>query len=284
MENQRYKTYLEQLYSPSTVKSYLFAVGHYLKRIGRKEADYSDIMNYLGWLRKQKKSTHLDLHAIKSYYQFLVQQGERADNPAASIKLRDHHSKDVQLQDLFSTNELELLLNRVERYPILRYRNKIIISLLIYQGLQTGEIRRLVVNDVDLEAGKINIQASRTSNSRNLSLQSCQVYWLMQYIQNDRKELLTCETDRLIISKLGKPENGEGISYLVSTKQHLFPERRLNPKTIRQSVITNLLKQGQDLRVVQVFAGHKYPSSTEKYRQDDVEELKNEVLKFHPLG
>jgi len=35
--------------------------------------------------------------------------------------------------------------------------------------------------------------------------------------------------------------------------------------------------------IVQVFAGHKYPSATEKYRQDDVEELKRAVLKYHPL-
>jgi hypothetical protein len=30
-----------------------------------------------------------------------------------------------------------------------------------------------------------------------------------------------------------------------------------NCQTIRQSVITNLLKAGNDLRIVQVFAGHK---------------------------
>jgi len=48
-------------------------------------------------------------------------------------------------------------------------------------------------------------------------------------------------------------------------------------------VIANLLKQGHDLRVVQTFAGHKYPSATEKYKQDDLEALKQEVLKYHPL-
>jgi integrase/recombinase XerD len=49
-------------------------------------------------------------------------------------------------------------------------------------------------------------------------------------------------------------------------------------------VIANLLKQNHDLRVVQVFAGHKYPSAIEKYRQDDVEELKKQIQKYHPLG
>jgi len=91
-------------------------------------------------------------------------------------------------------------------------------------------------------------------------------------------------TKKLIISKLGSEENGEGISYLIETMRSKFPDRKLNPKTIRQSVIANLLKQGKDLRLVQAFAGHKYPSTTERYKQNQVEDLKKEVLKYHPLG
>ena len=49
-------------------------------------------------------------------------------------------------------------------------------------------------------------------------------------------------------------------------------------------MIANLLKSGNDLRVVQAFAGHKYPSATERYKQTQVEELKQAVLKHHPLG
>ena len=50
------------------------------------------------------------------------------------------------------------------------------------------------------------------------------------------------------------------------------------------SVITNLLKQGKDLRKVQTFAGHKYPSATERYKQSGIEELKQVIQKLHPLG
>jgi len=106
---------------------------------------------------------------------------------------------------------------------------------------------------------------------------------LKKYIEKDRIELLKEETEILIINQKGKAETGDGISYLVETMRSMFPERKLNAKTIRQSVITNLLKQGKDLRLVQAFAGHKYPSTTEKYKQSQVEELKLEILKYHPL-
>jgi integrase/recombinase XerD len=73
-----------------------------------------------------------------------------------------------------------------------------------------------------------------------------------------------------------KPETGEGINYLVET------DRNLNAKTIRQSAIANLLKAGKGLREVQYFAGHKKISSTEKYRQTGLEELKAAILCSDP--
>ncbi|WP_084097110.1 site-specific integrase [Cyclobacterium lianum] len=53
---------------------------------------------------------------------------------------------------------------------------------------------------------------------------------------------------------------------------------------MRQSVITNLLRAGHDLRIVQVFAGHKYPSATEKYKQAQLEELNKQIQRHHPPG
>jgi integrase/recombinase XerD len=63
-----------------------------------------------------------------------------------------------------------------------------------------------------------------------------------KYIHEVRPKLKTMETISLILTKSGTPEQVEGISYLLETSKHLFPERKLNTKTIRQSVATNRLK------------------------------------------
>ena len=57
----------------------------------------------------------------------------------------------------------------------------------------------------------------------------------------------------------------------------------MQPLKIRQSVIAHLLKSGNDLRVVQVFAGHKRAAATEEYKQTGLEELKAVIDKLHPL-
>ena len=64
--------------------------------------------------------------------------------------------------------------------------------------------------------------------------------------------------------------------------------RRLNPKVInaqqiRQSVITIWLKT-KNLRMVQYMAGHRYVSSTERYQVNNLEDLYNQLEKFHPLS
>ena len=52
---------------------------------------------------------------------------------------------------------------------------------------------------------------------------------------------------------------------------------------IRASVTTNWLKHYK-LREVPYRAGHKYVSSTERYRMDILEDLQKELEKYHPLN
>ena len=39
-----------------------------------------------------------------------------------------------------------------------------------------------------------------------------------------------------------------------------------------------------NIREVQYLAGHKHISSTEKYRQQEVETLQKSLEKYHPMG
>jgi len=279
--------YLNKRHTKGTADRYLRDIQIYQKaNPNHKTATYSDIMDYIGKLREQYKnpqSVRTILYSLKKYYSFLVYVKERKDHPCKFINLKDKQNRNIQLQDLFTTTELEQLLERKERYINLKTKNQVVLSLLIYQGLTTGELTRIELKDLDLEKAEIYIKSSSKLNSRTLKLKSKQILIFHKYITEVRPKIIKRESNILIINKLGNPETGEQISYLVGTFKHLFSDRNLNPKTIRQSVITNLLKAGNDLRIIQVFSGHKYPSATEKYKQTNVEELKKEVQKYHPL-
>jgi integrase/recombinase XerD len=281
--------YLQQHYSPDTARSYKREIDIYISNCPTAQAAvFKDITNYIGALRKRysKPATiNRMVSSIKVYYDYLCSEGIRDDNPARAIRLRDKQSRDVQLQDLFTSEELEQLLSRKERYTNLDHRNKVLSSLLVYQALYPQEMEAIEITDINLQEGNIYIRPTYKTSSRTLPLKPNQVLLIYQYLSDIRPKLLNGNaSNALLIGIRGEPMSAEDITKHVKRSfKNLYPPRKVNAQTIRQSVITNLLKQGNDISVVQVFAGHKYPSSTERYRQSEVATLKAAVNKYHPI-
>lgn len=283
------ETYLQQHYSPQTAKAYAREIEIYTGNYpSASTANYKDITTYIGTLRNRysKPATlRRIVSSIKVYYDYLCSEGTRSDNPAKSIKLRDKRTRDVQLQDLFIPEELEQLMNRKERYTNLDYRNKALCSLLVYQALYPNEIAALKVSDINLVEGSIYIKATPKTSSRTLQLKPNQILLFHHYITDIRPNLLQGkESAALLIGMRGASMTAEDITkHIKRSFAALYPSRKINAQIIRQSVIANLLKQGHDVSVVQSFAGHKYPSATERYKQTEIETLKAAVNKYHPL-
>jgi integrase/recombinase XerD len=109
---------------------------------------------------------------------------------------------------------------------------------------------------------------------------------LHKYLQEGRVNLLKRKNKSLKEEALILSENGTRMQQHAISRQinyHRETHEKMTPMKIRQSVIAHLLKSGNDLRVVQVFAGHRRAASTEEYKQTGLEELKNAINKHHPL-
>ncbi len=281
--------YLKTRYTEKTAKAYEREIDIFLGNYpDANRALYKDIIQYIGTLRNRysnAKTLNRIVSSMKAYYDFLNYTGKRKDNPSKAIRLRDKQNRDIQLQDLFTSEELENLLNRKERYNALEYRNKVLIGLLIYQALKPDEIAQITLNDINLNQATIYIKASGKTNSRELSLKPHQILLFHQYQTEIRTKLLKgSENDFFIIGHRCNPMTGEDITKHVKRSfKGLYAPRKVNCQMIRQSVVTNLLKAGNDLRIVQVFAGHKYPSTTERYKQTNVEALKTAIAQYHPF-
>ena len=280
--------YLSQSLMQSSVESYLYDINTYKKNNKNADQyDYQKVMQYIEILRNKHSISNVKrvIASIKKYYDYLIETGKRKDNPARAIRIRDGKENPIQLQDLFTEKELQILLvPRIERYPFLIKRNKIIMSLLVHQGLRIGEIEQLKVTDIDLEKATIQIKETGVTNARNLPLKAEQILLLYEFINQDRNKLKTFRNDEnaLLLGKLGTPIRKEDVDYLITTYQKQS-KKKLTATTIRQSVIANLLTKNNDLRIVQHFAGHKSPDTTEKYRQTGLNALKTAIDKLHPI-
>ena len=194
----------------------------------------------------------------------------------------------MNVQDLFSSIELDLLLQQEQEKSwhteTLVLRDKVILTLLIYQGLTTKNIATLDVKEINLEQATVYIKKGSTLNARTLELHPKQIMMISRYLTEERPALNRNGSSKLIVTKRGNAESGCAVRKIIGQQKHLFPNKNLTALTVRQSVIANLLKAGKDIRAVQVFAGHKSPMATERYQQTGIEELTAAVMKFHPLG
>jgi len=281
--------YLQKHYAKKTAIVYQRELEIYIgNNPNNKKYTYAEIVNYIGILRTKysnSRTINRILSSIKAYYDYLCFAKIRKDNPSKSIKLRDKISRDIQLQDLFTSAELETLLTaKKERYANLELRNKVLMSLLIYQALKPNEIAALECDEINLEQATMYIKSSAKNNSRTLVLKANQILLFKKYVDEIRSKLLGQNASKsLLIGHRGIAMTAEDITKHIKRNYAIYKPRKVNALTIRQSVIANLLKQHNDLRIVQSFAGHKYPSTTERYKQNDIEALQEQIKKYHPI-
>ena len=291
-------------YSPKTVITNIRIVEYFRSWAAREnifeleEISYQDAMMFISWSSKHgasQKTIANYLNHVGKFYNFLLSEKLVTVNPVAHIKVQGIKRK--VYYDILNVEELQTLYNL---YPtgiviqdkhmppqskniLSRKRNKVILSLLIYQGLRVEEISALELQDLQLREGKITIHAKRRTAARIMKLESHQVYELMDYIHETRKEFLTVKgtTSQLFLQWKTK-DNFHNITHLMLTHLRTINSRVKNFDQLRASVITAWLKQ-YDLRKVQYLAGHKYVSSTEEYKANNIDELQDDVTKYHPL-
>lgn len=293
------REYLQKKYSKSTLNSNLYNIKRFTDYYDKRaeKATYQDVLHYIEYLRKNyglhPKTLRHCLYGVKIYFNYLLEIGKRKDHPCSELYLKDKVSKQIQVDNLYSPETLENFFEsyQIKRKKHLETRNKIIISLLIYQALTVNEIAELEVTNIDLEKCEIFIKGnqeitSKSPKSRILPLQAKQILLFYKYLTEDRSKLLKYnlknpEEQSFILGQYGEKINPHGISRIINENRK--GSEQIQPMKIRQSVIANLLKKENDTRIVQVFSGHKRASTTVQYKQTELEQLQNAVNNYHPI-
>lgn len=287
---KQYQYYLQkQGYAPATSTTYLREVVKFIKwcktnRTTPELIDYKTTIKYLKYLQRgttTKRTVTLRLGAVKNYLNYLVAENYKETNPIENTVIRGVKRKTNYT--LLDPDELEDLYYSYQGTRVhTAKRDKIIVGLLVYQGVNAKDFKLLKLEHLQLHKGKLYIPASTKSNAREIDLKPWQVLELMEYLQQERLALLrkfknNADTEQLI-------PYGERFTfiYTIVKKLKAYNQKVQNAKQIRASVITNWLHQ-YNLRKVQYLAGHRYISSTERYLQDDLENLHEIVNTYHPI-
>lgn len=254
-----------------------------MQQISPEDCSYNDLLSWIDRLKQSGDSVKLvnrKLLSVRHWFSFFQLKNKEAANPAAGLYLKSSRKRLVS--GIVSFDRLEKLYQSYPAADGRELRNKVILSLLVYQGITTDELHRLKTEDIKLREGKLKIAGSKRSNGRVLHLQAFQVLDLQEYLLTVRTKLATEKEGRLFLSMEGKPELKNSLHHLFRALKKVEPQIS-NANQIRQSVVVYWLKN-HNLRQVQYMAGHKYVSSTERYQQNNIEDLQKEVGKYHPLN
>jgi integrase/recombinase XerD len=279
--------YLEQKrYSKITVHHYNVYIRKFLTWLADEELQeerfiYNDLLEFMRYCQHRgvtKHSVHMILCIVRHYCNYLIVEKQRTDNPAAGVFIKGLVRK--LPTNLLSMEEMEELYKQYSVQLNVDSGKKIMLGLMVYQGLTVGEIMRLQSHHLRMKDGKIFIKGTKRTNERLLDLKAVQVSELQNYLNaNKYKE------GALFIEPRKKEVSERNINNRI---KYMFDQLKklnakvINAKQIRSSVITFWLRQN-NLRQVQYLSGHKYVSSTERYQCNNLDDLQNELQQHHPM-
>jgi site-specific recombinase XerD len=289
-----FEQYLQALkLSASTIESHCYNVKLFMqwlnkeKHIDAASVGYNDLLAYIQHQKQNNVSPatiNLRLNSITHYFDYLKKIDEVRKNPARTLRVKGVIKRVVE--NPLNPEELQVLYHHYSQIKkasphqintdMAHRRNMIVLGLLVYQGVHSGELQKMEVGHISLGAGTVYIPSTSKGNNRTLQLLPVQVLPIHEYLEQTRLQLKP-KGEELF------PGNLHNTIYLLVKELQGINPVLTNALHIRGSVIINWLKM-HNKRQVQYMAGHKYISSTEAYAVQDLDTLQDELSKHHPFG
>ncbi|MFW9928255.1 MAG: hypothetical protein ACFFD1_02580 [Candidatus Thorarchaeota archaeon] len=283
---KNYKIYLEKKkFTLKRVKRSIGIVQNYKSWLEEnsleiEDMEYRDILNYIGFLQKhnfKKVVINEYLVNIGHYYNYL-----EIENPTIGVRLL---GIEEERQILFGFEELDKIYENYKpsEKGIYKQIDKLLLGLTIYQALDTKGIFQIKIEDINLEKGKILIPSTgKYRQERILKLESHQIIPFNHYINNVRLKY----NNKLFTRACEYEETLKTYLYIL-LKRLRIQSKEINIEVqnltqLRQSRYSIWLKQ-YGIRQTQYMGGFKNPKSLLRYQEQNIEDLKSDIEKYHPL-
>ncbi len=297
-----YRTYLlvEKGLRPLSCEAYASDMRTFAEFIeGRNgvllHANQQDVSAFLEHLRAHgidSRSAARKLSCLRGFYKWLLLDARIHHDPTVNIESPKAWKV---LPKSLAESEVAAMLDAVNvqaRHPenqAAALRDQAILEVLYAGGLRVSEITTLMVGDVSLDLGRLQVRG-KGDKERLTPLGHAAVQALEDYLENARPRLEASSrshtgNDRrkgpawLFLSQRGLPMTRQAVWRLVKAAN-----RSASPHTLRHSCATHMVEHGADLRSVQTLLGHADISTTQIYTHLALNRLKDVHRTHHPRG
>lgn len=252
---------------------------------GEIPVDHLLIRSFLATLyqRRLKKTTIArKVATLRSFYGYLLREGQVSCNPAELIQLP---RQEKHIPAVLSADEMLALLQVDFPDDLGGCRDRAIIELFYSAGIRISELTGLNVGDLHPREGLVKVRGKgrveRIVPVGTPALRAIETYLQRRELMPGR--LAAADTQPLFLSSRGVRMNRRGVARVVERMvQASGIGRRISPHALRHTFATHLLDAGADLRSIQEMLGHRSLSTTQKYTSVSVSRLMEIYDRAHP--
>ncbi|GIQ68654.1 tyrosine recombinase XerC [Xylanibacillus composti] len=247
------------------------------------EVNYSDVRMYLAALHAReyaRSSIARKLSALRSFYQYLMREGELEASPFHHIRTPKLEKK---LPSFLYVEEMQAILEAADRDGPLGLRDRAIVEMLYAGGMRVSELAGLDLQHVDLGIGTALVYG-KGAKERYVPLGEYALHALKRYLRDARPALAREGSGfALFLNHRGTRLTERSVRRVLnSLVERSAQGRRISPHTFRHSFATHMLEAGADLRTVQELLGHANISTTQIYTHVTKDHLQSVYNRAHP--
>lgn len=221
------------------------------------------------------------ISSLKSFFNYLQWEELRDDNPSELIETP---KMGMKLPDVLSENEIDAIIAQIDLSEAEGERNRAIIETLYGCGLRVSELIELKLSHLFFDENYILI-IGKGNKQRLVPISNHTIKYINIYKDQVRihQNIQNGFEDHLFLNRRGRSLSRVMIFTIVKQlTEKAGIKKNVSPHTFRHCFATHLLKNGADLRSIQMMLGHESISTTEIYTHLDDSMLRETVLKFHP--
>ncbi len=265
---------VEKGYSQNTLAAYRNDLSQFAAYLERHQLSWDQvnrdvIMDYIMLMKSDQEyassTVARKVAAIKSFFHYLVNRGELADDPTATL---DSPKVRKRLPKAISAEDMERLLAEPAREETPKaLRDRALLETLYATGLRVTELVSLNVDDVNLASATVRVVRARDKRERLVPIHQRAIEPLQEYLERGRRQLLrNPDETALFLNHRGKRLTRQGLWLIV---KHYVREvgirEEVTPHTLRHTFATHLIDKKADLEYVQELLGHANISTTQVY-------------------